>query len=86
MYLLVALGQGGINSPRGSYVKGGIEPGLEWVGPAGPGLFRPGSAPVSSRLASRTIAYLCALACGPLTSFPSRLRLESCIQASLFPG
>jgi hypothetical protein len=32
-----------------------------------------GSAPV----ASRVIPYLCALACGPLMSFPSRLRLES---------
>jgi hypothetical protein len=40
---------------------------------------RPGpiSAPVSSPVASRVIPYLCALACGPLTSFPSRLRLES---------
>jgi hypothetical protein len=32
--------------------------------------FRPGSAPVSSPVASRAIPYLCALACGPLTSFP----------------
>jgi hypothetical protein len=39
--------------------------------------FRPGSAPVSSPVASRVIPYLCALACGPLTSFPSQLRLES---------
>jgi hypothetical protein len=38
---------------------------------------KPGSAPVSSRVASRVIPYLCALACGPLTSFPSRLRLKS---------
>jgi hypothetical protein len=44
----------------------------------------PGSAPVSSPVASHVIPYLCALACGPLmsfcgplTSFPSRLRLES---------
>jgi hypothetical protein len=32
---------------------------------------------VYSSVASRAIPYLCALACGPLTSFPSRLRLES---------
>jgi hypothetical protein len=38
---------------------------------------QPRSAPVSSPVASRVIPYLCALACGPLTSFPSRLRLES---------
>jgi hypothetical protein len=44
---------------------------------AGRGPFRPGSAPVSSLVASRVIPYLCALACGPLMSFPSRLRLES---------
>jgi hypothetical protein len=42
-----------------------------------PGPFRPGSAPVSSPIASRVIPYLCSLACGPLTSFPTRLRLES---------
>jgi hypothetical protein len=57
--------------------KGGREPGLEWAGPVGPDPFRPGSAPVSSPVASRVIPYLSALACGPLTSFPSRLRLES---------
>jgi hypothetical protein len=45
--------------------------------PAGPGPFRSGSAPVSSPVASRVIPYLCALACGDLTSFPSWLRLES---------
>jgi hypothetical protein len=45
--------------------------------PAGPGPFRPSSAPVSSPVASRVIPYVCALACGPLTLFPSRLRLES---------
>jgi hypothetical protein len=33
---------------------------------------------VSSPVASCMIPYSCALACGPLTSFPSRLRLESC--------
>jgi hypothetical protein len=55
-------------------------PGVGWDGrprPAGPGPFRPGSAPVCSPVASRVIPYLCALACGPLTSFPSRFRLES---------
>jgi hypothetical protein len=56
------------------------EPGVGWVGrprPAGPGPFWPGSAPVSSPIASRVIPYLCALACGSLTPFPSWLRLES---------
>jgi hypothetical protein len=56
------------------------EPGPEWAGPVGrgrPGPFRPGSAPVCSPVSSRMIPYLCALACGPLTSFPSRFRLES---------
>jgi hypothetical protein len=38
---------------------------------------RPISAPVSSPVAYRVIPYLCALACGPLTSFPSRLSIES---------
>jgi hypothetical protein len=57
--------------------KGGREPGPEWAGPVGPGPIRLGSAPVSSPVASRVITYLCALACGPLTSFPSRLGLES---------
>jgi hypothetical protein len=55
----------------------GVEPGPEWAGPVGPGPFWPGSAPVSSSVASCVIPYLCALACSPLTSFPSRLRLES---------
>jgi hypothetical protein len=57
--------------------KGGAEPGLEWAGPVGPGPLRPSSASVSSPVASCKIPYLCALACGPLTSFPSWLRLES---------
>jgi hypothetical protein len=70
--------QGAINRTRGNLVKGGVEPSSEWAGPVGPGPFRPGSAPASSPAASRAIPYLCALACGPLTSFPSRLRLESC--------
>jgi hypothetical protein len=55
-------------------------PGVGWAGlprPAGLGPFRPGSALVCSPVASRVIPYLCALACGPLTSFPSRFRLES---------
>jgi hypothetical protein len=55
-------------------------PGTDQAGPlrpTRPGPFRPGSAPVSSPVASRVIPYLCALACGPLTLFPSRLRLES---------
>jgi hypothetical protein len=51
--------------------KGGRKPGQEWAGPIGP------SAPVSSPVASRMIPYLSALACGPLTSFLSRLKLES---------
>jgi hypothetical protein len=36
-----------------------------------------GSGPCSFPVASCMIPYLCALACGPLTSFSSRLRLES---------
>jgi hypothetical protein len=55
-------------------------PVVGWAGrpkPAGPGPFGPGSAPVCSPVASRVIPYLCVLACGPLTSFPSRFRLES---------
>jgi hypothetical protein len=55
-------------------------PGVGWAGrprPAGPGPFRSGSAPVCSLVASRVIPYLCALECGPSTSFPSRFRLES---------
>jgi hypothetical protein len=39
--------------------------------------FWAGSGPCSSPVASSMIPYLCALACGPLTLFPSRLRLES---------
>jgi hypothetical protein len=45
--------------------------------PTGPGPFWAGSGPSSSPVASCMIPYLCALACGPLTSFPSWLRLES---------
>jgi hypothetical protein len=36
--------------------------------------------PGFSLVASRVIPYLCALACGPLTSFPSRLRLKSLLR------
>jgi hypothetical protein len=61
--------------------KGGrTGPGVGWASrtrPADPGPFRPGSAPICSPVACRVIPYLCALACGPLTSFPSRFRLES---------
>jgi hypothetical protein len=49
-----------------------IGPGVGWAGRP-----RPVSAQVSSPVASRVIPYLCALACGPLTSFLSWLRLES---------
>jgi hypothetical protein len=57
--------------------KGGREPGSDQARQAGPGPFWPGSAPSRSPVASRVIPYLCALACGPLMSFPSRFRLES---------
>jgi hypothetical protein len=55
-------------------------PGVGWTSQPrldGPGPFRPGWAPVCSPVASHVIPYLCALACGPLTSFPSQFRLES---------
>jgi hypothetical protein len=39
------------------------------------GRFGPCSFPVASRM----IPYLCAFACGPSMSFPSRLRLESLV-------
>jgi hypothetical protein len=45
--------------------------------PADLGPFWAGSGPSSSPIASCMIPYLCALACGPLTSFRSRLRFES---------
>jgi hypothetical protein len=62
--------------------KGGTRtrPRVVWAGrprPAGPGPIWSGSAPVSSPVASCVIPYLCPLSCGPLTSFPSWLRLES---------
>jgi hypothetical protein len=55
------------------------DPWADPTGPADPGPFCAGSGPCSSPVASHMIPYLCALACGPLTSFPSRLRLESLI-------
>jgi hypothetical protein len=73
----MAVGRGTINSTNGGCVKGGTEPGPEWARPVGPGPFRPSSAPFSSPVASHMIPYLCALACGPLMSFPSQLRLVS---------
>jgi hypothetical protein len=64
------LGQGASRTgPKGSWA--------DPTGPAGPGPFWAGSGPYSSPVASCMIPYFCALACGPLTSFPSRLRLES---------
>jgi hypothetical protein len=62
-------------SPR---AKRGREPGPKWAGPIGPGRlaqahFGPGLLPGCF---SRD-PLLCALACEPLTSFPSRFRLES---------
>ena len=48
-----------------------------WPGPIST-QYGPGFLPV----ASRTITHLCALACGPLTSFPSLLRLE-CLPSKL---
>jgi hypothetical protein len=60
--------------------KGGRESGPEWAGPVGLGRPRPNSVrfgPGFLPVASRVIPYLCALACGPLTLFPSQLRLES---------
>jgi hypothetical protein len=50
--------------------------------PVSPGPFWLGSAPAFSSVASHTIPYLCALACGPLMSFSSWLRLE-CLPSKL---
>jgi hypothetical protein len=65
---------------RGARSKGSLNWAKNGVGlsaQAGrPRAFWPGSAPASSSVASRAIPYLYALACGPLTSFPSRLRHE----------
>jgi hypothetical protein len=64
-------------APRAKGSANRARSGLGRPRPDGPGPFSPGSAPVCSPVASRVIPYLCALACGPLTSFPSRFRLES---------
>jgi hypothetical protein len=65
-------------TPRAKGASNRARSGLGRSAQAGrPGPFRPGSAPVSSPVASCVIPYLCALACGPLTSFPSWLWLES---------
>jgi hypothetical protein len=58
-------------TPRAKGAPNRVRSGLGQLAQAG----RPrlDSAPV----ASRVIPYLCALACGPYSSFPSRLRLES---------
>jgi hypothetical protein len=77
MNCCVALGEGAINSSNGGNVKGGAELGPEWAGLASLGPFWPSLAPAFVPDASRTIPYLCGLACGPLTSFPSLLRFES---------
>jgi hypothetical protein len=53
-------------TPRAKGAPNRARSGLGWSpSPASPGPFRPGSAPVSSSVASRVISYLCALACGP---------------------
>jgi hypothetical protein len=72
MFFCVDLGQGAIIAQEAARSKGAPN--------------RPDSAPVSSSVASRAIPYLCALACGPLTSFPSRLRPESCYPSFVVPG
>jgi hypothetical protein len=82
MYSSMALDEWAINSPNGGKVEGGAKTGPEWAGPAGLGPFWPNSAPASSRVVSRVIPYLCALACGPLALFPSQLRLE-CLPSKL---
>jgi hypothetical protein len=55
--------------------KGGVEPVPEWAGPVSPGRSAQAhfglAASISSLVASCMIPYLCALACGPLTLFPS---------------
>jgi hypothetical protein len=75
----VAFGQGAIIAREAARSKGVSNRAQNGLGrSARAGRPRPGLAPVSSPVASRAIPYLCALACGPLTLFPSRLRLESC--------
>jgi hypothetical protein len=58
---------------------------MGWVGrprPTDLGPFWPSLAPAFVPVVSCTIPHLCALACGPLTSFSSRLRLE-CLPSKL---
>jgi hypothetical protein len=62
-------------TPRAKGGSNRARSGLGWSAQASQP--RPVSVPVSSPVGSRMIPYLCALACGPYTSFPSRLRLES---------
>jgi hypothetical protein len=82
MNCCVTPGEGAINSPNGVYVKGGVERGRKRARPVGLGPFWLGSALAFSPVASHAIPHLCALACGPLMSFPSRLRLE-CLPSKL---
>jgi hypothetical protein len=62
-------------APRAKGSTNRSRSGLGWSAQAG--WPRPISAPASSPVANRVIPYLCALAFGPLMSFPSRFRLES---------
>jgi hypothetical protein len=65
-------------TPRAKGAPNRARSGLGWSAQAGrPRLVSAQFDPSFSLIASRVIPYLCALACGPLTSFPSRLRLES---------
>jgi hypothetical protein len=59
-------------APRSKGARTGLRTGWAGrLGPAGPGLFRPGSAP------SRSIVDLLPYACGPLTSSSPRFRQSS---------
>jgi hypothetical protein len=65
-------------APRAKGCRTGPE--TPWADPNrldGPGPFWAGSGPSSSPVASCMVLYLCALSCGPITSFPSQLRHES---------
>jgi hypothetical protein len=78
MSFFLALGQGAIIAREAARSKGAPNWAWKELGrSAQADRPRPISAPVSSRLDSHAIPYLCALACGLLASFPSRLRLES---------
>jgi hypothetical protein len=59
-------------TPRAKGAPNRAQSGLVGPGQSAQARFGPSFSPV----ASRVIPYLCALACGPLTSFPSWLRLE----------